>query len=601
LEEKPAVPSLLTQMLTLLSRAERRHTAVLTGMIVGMAVVEVAGVASIMPFMAVLGNPEMVDTNRLLAWAYARGGFADTDAFLLALGLLVMGALVFSTMFSALTTWRLLRFVHMREHSISRRLFRQYLGQPYPFFFSRNSTDLAKNLFTEVALVINGVFVPAMNVLARGIVVVLVVALLIAADPALALSTAVAVGGAYGVIYAVARRQLARTGLERVRANEQRFRVASEAFGGIKEIKLLGNEKSYADHFGLPSCDYARYQSTNHILAQVPRYFLEAAAFGGLMAIALVLIRSGRDLGSTLPLLSLYAVAAYRLMPALNHIYGGLAKIRFNRASLDALHRDVVATVPPPPRPLPPPLPFRERLVLHGLGYRYPGTSEPALEEVDVEIPCGAMVGIVGPTGAGKSTLVDVILGLLTPTAGRITVDGTELTDANRPAWQRRIGYVPQQIFLADDTVARNIAFGVPAAELDPARVEAVARVAALDRFVEEELPDGYDTPVGEDGVRLSGGQRQRIGIARALYRDPAVLVLDEATSALDTVTEQRVMTGVHGLGGQKTVILIAHRLSTVRACDIIFILERGKVLAMGGFDELMQTSAQFTAMVEAG
>jgi ABC-type multidrug transport system fused ATPase/permease subunit len=305
-------------------------------------------------------------------------------------------------------------------------------------------------------------------------------------------------------------------------------------------------------------------------------------------------------LGGVLPVLGLYAFAGIRLFPAFQQIYSSMTAMRFSRPILDKLVDDMQrnrANAETPARSAAVPLRLAERLELEGMRYAYPKSERGALNGLDLAIDARTTVGIVGGTGAGKTTTVDVILGLLAPQAGELRVDGVPVTEANRRGWQNAIGYVPQAIFLTDDSVAANIAFGLPADEIDHAAVERAAKIAELHAFVMDELPEGYATQVGERGVRLSGGQRQRIGIARALYHDPDVLILDEATSALDNLTEKAVMDAVHNLGHAKTIILIAHRLSTVRDCDMIFMLERGRVVAQGSYDELLESSQKFRAM----
>jgi ABC-type multidrug transport system fused ATPase/permease subunit len=283
-------------------------------------------------------------------------------------------------------------------------------------------------------------------------------------------------------------------------------------------------------------------------------------------------------------------------------MYASLSTMRYTVAALDKLHADVMALPPEPSvagRTAPvTSLPVRADITLEHVTYRYPSAPQPALQDLSLRIPARQTVGLVGTTGSGKTTTVDLILGLLEPHAGALCVDGTPITAANRRAWQRSIGYVPQQIYLADDSVAANIAFGVPSDQIDRHAVERAARIANLHEFVTTQMPEGYETAVGERGVRLSGGQRQRIGIARALYHQPQVLILDEATSALDNLTEQAVMEAVYNLGREVTVILIAHRLSTVRAADRIFLLRGGQVAAQGTFEELVATDDAFRAMV---
>jgi ABC-type multidrug transport system fused ATPase/permease subunit len=430
-----------------------------------------------------------------------------------------------------------------------------------------------------------------------------IVGFLLSIDPVVALAAAATVGGLYFAIFAALRPRLLWLGEQIVAANRARFRIANEASGGLKELKLLGLEEGYVRRFTVPSRARARYQAQQRAMAELPRYALEAAAFTAMIGMVLVLmLRHGGDLTGAIPVLGTFAFAAMRLLPAVQQIYFGFASLRAGRASLDALHADYTSAMATLSRQALPVaatarLPLQEALEIDGLHYRYPGAERPALRGVSLCIPARTTIGLVGGTGAGKTTLVDVMLGLLEPGSGTIRVDGQQLDQSTMRAWQQNIGYVPQVIYLTDATVAENIAFGLPPEQIDMARVERAARIAALHDFVVTELPDSYATFVGERGVRLSGGQRQRIGIARALYHDPALLIFDEATSALDTLTEKAVMDAVQTIRHDKTVVLIAHRLTTVRHCDRIYLLERGRVADSGSYDELVASNETFRKM----
>ena len=586
----------LRKILALLSPGERRRGALVMVMVMIMAALETAGVASVMPFLAVLGNPGIIDTNPVLAFLYERLGFASTDAFLFALGGAAFVLVIFGALFRTVTLYAMHRFTQMRRHSVGERLLETYLRQPYAFFLDRHSGDLAKSILSEVDQLIDQVFRPGFEVLAYGVVLLAMITLLLIVDPVLALVIAGVIGGLYGVVFVVVRGVLGRIGIDRVNANRERFTAAGEALGGIKSIKLLGREQAYLSRFRGPSIRQAQHQATNRVLSDVPKYLIEAVGFGGVIALALVLMATRDGIGDVLPILGLYAFAGYRMLPAAQHVYRGMAKLRFGAAAVDTIHEDLerrtsLAEIPASaPRPLRP----RESIRLVEIDFRYPGTTAPALAGINLAIPAGSSVGIVGGTGAGKTTLVDVVLGLLQPTAGRLEVDGTPVTADNVRAWQQSLGYVPQDIFLTDTSIAENIALGVPPEQVDHDKVVECARMAQLDDFVTRELAHGYATEVGERGVRLSGGQRQRIGIARALYHDPDVLVFDEATSALDNRTEASVMEAIEALSGSRTIIMIAHRLTTVRHCDRVLLLDKGHIAADGTFDELTEQSEKF-------
>ncbi|MBZ0159613.1 MAG: ABC transporter ATP-binding protein/permease [bacterium] len=588
----------LKKILDLLTPNERRRAALLLVMVLVMALLDVIGVASIMPFMAVLANPHLIETNAILARIYAALGFSDAQAFLFSLGVMAFVALVVSLAFKAITTYAQLRFTLMREYSLGTRLIAGYLHQPYAWFLNRHSADLGKTVLLEVNQVIDGAMMPMMILVAQGAVALALLGLLLAVDPKLALIVGGVLGMAYGLIYRLISGFLSRIGSERLAANEGRFTVVSEAFGGIKEVKVAGLENAYVQRFAHPAEIYARHQASASVIGQLPRFALEAVAFGGMLLVVLYLMAGSGGLATALPIIGLYAFAGYRLMPALQQIYGSFTKLRYVGPSLNVLHADLVGFVPSVHADRETaPLVLARAITLNGITFAYPKALQPALKDLNLRIPARSSVGLVGVTGSGKTTTVDLILGLLEPDAGSLEVDGVPIDASNRRRWQRAIGYVPQQIYLADDTVAANIAFGLEPKQIDQAAVERAARIANLHDFVIYELPQGYATTVGERGVRLSGGQRQRIGIARALYHNPQVLILDEATSALDNLTEKAVMEAVHNLGHEITIILIAHRLTTVRECDRIYLLRRGRITAQGTYDELIEGNETFRAM----
>ncbi|MFO8090865.1 MAG: ABC transporter ATP-binding protein [Desulfatiglandaceae bacterium] len=608
LEPAAGVMSTYQKIFALLTLKERHRGYLILVMILVMAILDTIGVASIMPFMSVLGNPNVVETNRWLNMAYTKLGFADPKSFLFFLGLVVFFALVVSIAFKALTQYALLRFTHMRNYSLSCRLFQGYLGRPYTWFLNRHSADLGKSVLSEVQQVIANVLIPAMQLLAHGAVALFLITLLIAVDPILALIMAFILCGAYFLIYMTIRKYLSRIGTDRVAANKERFQVAQEALGGIKEVKIFGREAAFFSRFTGPARRFAKHQANSQVASQMPRYLLEIVAFGGILMIALYLFRSHEQFSRVLPLLAVYAFAGYRLIPALQNVYQQLTKLRFGLPALDILHRDLMDTRDNEPAAKDrdqPALAPQTGVTLNNLHFTYPGAQTPVLKGISLHIPINSAIGLVGATGSGKTTTVDIILGLLSPQSGQLLVDGKEIIEPQPSdlsprtlrAWQSALGYVPQQIYLSDDTVAANVAFGIPKKEIDMEAVIRAATIAELHRFVTRELPKGYETVVGDRGVRLSGGERQRVGIARALYHDPPVLVLDEATSSLDNVTEKYVIQAIKRMKGKRTIILIAHRLTTVRECDAIVLLDHGEIKAQGAYDDLVANNEQFRNM----
>ena len=579
----------------LLDRRERFLGMLVFGLMVLVALTDTLGVASIMPFIAVVANPDIIESNHYLAVIYHGIGFVSKESFLLYLGLTVFLVLIVSLALRAFSFWVQLRFSNMRNHALGYRLVAAYLGQPYHWFLNRHSADMAASVLQEVSQVVNGALFPAMQVITNILIVSFILSLLIAVDPFLAAMVVIVLGGAYGLIFLFVRHYLSRIGEEGRLANRARFHVVQEAFGGIKDVKIAGLEAIFLERFRGPSTRFAVNSTTSKIIAELPAFAMQGLVFGGMIMIILYLMSHHGGFQQALPVIALYAFGGYRLMPALQAIYGQLAQLRYTEPTLDNLHRDTQAlgSVEESNH-------AHERMGLESkfelcdVRYSYPNARRTTLQHMNLSISARTTVALVGSSGSGKTTVADLILGLLRPDAGCLKVDGQEITAANIRAWQRTLGYVPQHVYLTDETVAANIAFGLPGDKIDIAKVERAARIANLHEFVMTELPDGYNTTVGERGVRLSGGQRQRIGIARALYHDPEVIILDEATSALDNRTERAVMEAVHNLSHSKTVILIAHRLTTVQECDQIYVLERGRIVGCGTYDQLMANNETF-------
>lgn len=597
----------LQKLLSLFTHSERRQIYWLLLSILLMGIFETTGIASIMPFMAVIANPEVIPQNQMLSWAYNYFNFDSSNEFIFFIGIGVLSILLISNSFAAFTTWRLLRFVYVSGHHLSLRLFEKYLDHPYSFFLQHNTSDLGKNIITEVHRVVVGVMTPFMQMITRVIIALCILILLIAMDPLLALLIFLVCGGSYAVVFMISKKKLSLNGILSINAQGQRFKIISEGFGGIKDLKLMGREKEYLRRYVQPSLSFATCESTNQIISILPKYALEAIIFGGMLLVTLYLIEIKQNTTQILPMLGLYAFAGYRLMPSFNQIFQGLTHIRYHSAALDLIHDHIHSDLTAPEL-----LPFTEKRTSHladlpfskavqliDISFSYSNPGPKVIDKLNLHIKANTTIAFVGSTGSGKTTLIDLILGLLPPESGEIRIDGTMLDNHTMRSWQNSIGYVPQQIYIGDDTVTRNIAFGVPDEEIDIEFVQIAARLANIDTFITEQLAEGYATVLGERGIRLSGGQRQRIGIARALYNDPKVLILDEATSSLDGLTETVIMEAIHNLARQKTIILIAHRLTTVTECDAIHVLEGGKIIASGNYQQLLATCEQFRNMTK--
>ena len=585
----------------LLDKRERRNAWVVLSIIIIGALSSAVMVGSVMPFLAVLAEPSRIETTPVLVWAYDAFGFETTYGFFIGLGLASFAMIVLSSLIQIVRVWAVARFTMMRMHTISHSLLSSYLAQPYAFFLNRHSGEMAPRVLQESTQVVQLFLRPAAEFIAACLTTLAIITLLLWVEPVVATIAFAVFGGIYGVIYIGTRRFLKRLGQIQVEANRARFRMASESLTGIKDIKLLGREAAYLDRYTGPSIRMSRALTSVAVFSQVPQFALQAVALGGVILLCLALIDSagvaaGNALGAMLPVLGVFAFAGQRLMPELSKLYKSLAQIQTGSAAVDAVYEDLVLRKSTAVLPIEPisGLGLTQTLRLDAVSYSYPNSDQAGVGDVTLEIRAGEKIGVVGSTGAGKTTLADVILGLLEPDHGRLIADGQDVNEGKLRAWMQSVGYVPQDIFLTDASVAENIALGLPPEDFDYERIHKAARIARIDQFITDELPEGYQTHIGERGVRLSGGQRQRIGIARALYHDADLIVFDEATSALDNLTEAEVMGAIEALPGDKTVVMVAHRLSTVKRCDRIIVLDKGRLVGCDTWGALLAGNEAF-------
>lgn len=591
----------IKKIISIFTPRERRNGLIVLVFAMASAMFEVLGVASILPFLNVLANPEAIHDKKFLALIYDYFDFSSSYVFLQFLGFATFIVLLFSAVVRTASYYLLTRFVQMRRHAIGSRLLEAYLRAPYVFFLKKHSGEVSKTILSEIEFVIGSVLQPAIMIIANCFTLLAMLIFLLIVDPWVVLTLGSVIGGMYVILYRYLARYVGELGKQRATLNQIRFNSISEALGGIKEIKLMGRERSMLQRFLPSSYKTSANLTMGAVLAEIPRYAIEALAFGGILALSLILMirYGGHDsdtLDKVIPLMGVYAFAGYKMLPLIQAIYRCLSAYQFGSAAVEQVYQDcqMLNTLPPLQDANDKPLPLRSVIAFDNISYRYPGSETDSISNVSFTLRRGSLNGIVGPTAAGKSTLMDIFLGLLEPTAGSVRVDDTTLTTNNIRAWQNNIGFVPQDIFLIDSSIRENIAFGIPEAGIDDEKVKKAAQLAQIDGFISSDLPDGYLTAVGERGVRLSGGQKQRIGIARALYHDPDVIMLDEATSALDNVTEKMVMQAIQSLSGQKTVVLIAHRLSTVRHCDQVLVMHKGRLCGAGTYDELVESNEIF-------
>lgn len=558
----------LKKIWAILTPQEKRRSLTMMALVILMAFAETVGVISIMPFLSVLARPDIIQENPSFLWLFERLNLASNAEFITALGVASILLVIGSSAFKTVTLHLVNRFTFLLRHSISARLLSSYLHQPYEFFLKYNPNELSSNVLSEIDQLQNGLIKPLSQLVAQGAVVLAMLVLLLVYNPWIAISAALVVGLLYGLIFTLVRKRLGNTGKARQIANNERFKACNEALGGIKDVKITHSAYAYQQAFEQPSRDYSRHQANAETLSQSPLYMVEAVGYTGLIVLALILMKQTGDIGQVLPTLGLYGFAAYRLLPSVQIMYRGFAQLKFTSAALDAIHQHL--TLPKTQQKLASSrLAPNKEIRLQGVTFAYPtAPDKKVLEDFELVIPANTSVGIAGKSGAGKSTVMDILLGLLQPQTGTLSVDGIEVNASNLSDWQAAIGYVPQHIFLADTSIAENIAFGVPADKIDMQAVERAAKAAQIHDFITDELADGYSTQVGDRGIRLSGGQRQRIGIARALYRDPPVLFFDEATSALDNITEEAINATITSLSSNKTIVIIAHRKTSLKQCN---------------------------------
>lgn len=593
--------SKILKMLSMMTLGEKRRVALLACLAFVLAIFETAGVASIMPFIAVLASPEIINNSDVLNYLFNFFNFTSQREFLFFLGVLSFCALIFSLSLKVITSYSITRFTLLEEYRIATRLSKNYIHKPYSWHLENHSSGLAKNALSEVNNVVNGVLLNSLNLVVNSTLAILLVALLLLVHPTLAILTTSVLSLLFLISYHSLAPILDRLGARRTQANTLKFASLTETFGAVKEIKATGTEKEFLKKFEASSISFARAQSNAAALLIVPRYFIEAVAFGGaLLATVTLLLDHEQHFG--VEILAVYAFAGYKLLPALQAIYFSVAQIKYHLPALDVITLDNAGDMPEAEekKQITPVNRFDGNLEFKNVSFRYNTAAAITISDINFNIPAGQNVAFVGQSGSGKTTLVDMILGLLSPTSGKILSCNKPIAEITGPCYQIGIGYVSQNIFLLNDTIASNIAFGIAAEDIVQERLEAAALNADIHRFITRELPNQYQTVIGENGTRLSGGQKQRIGIARAIYNNPELLILDEATSALDSLTERRVLTKICAHRKGKTTIVITHRLSTIESFDYIFLLEDGTLADSGTYDELFDRSKIFRALALA-
>lgn len=566
-----------------------------------MGLLEVMGVASILPFMQLIANPNAIEQSTLLMSVYNTMGFANHSSMLIFFGVAIIVLIGITSIFSIYALWLQYKYSWDTAHGLSMRLLKSYLTKPYKYFLNKNTSEIQTYVISEVNSLIGGVLIPIIELVSRSMVSIFIFALLLMVDLKISLIMFGGLGGAYLVIYLSRQGFLRKIGKHRIDMNILRYKSLAEMLNGIKTVKVYGEQSFFYDRYEEASEEFCDVQPRYNLILAAPKYLLEFLAFGSILAITIYLFNTSGDIQSAIPRLSLYAVAGYRLLPALQKAFAAAAKYKHNNPILEKLHVDLTlglntkTNISSDKQRLP----FHEKVQLSDIAFSYDEADQMLIKNLNLSITKGETVAFIGSTGSGKTTLVDLIVGLHTPQQGALLIDDLPVDHKNIRNWQNNIAYVPQDVFLFDDSVIRNIILGNNGEEADMDLLKKVTKMADIYDFIKNEMPNGFETTIGERGVRLSGGQRQRLGLARALYRQPSVLILDEATSALDSITEKGIIESLSLLPDDMTTIIIAHRLSTVRHADFIYFLKDGKINAKGSYDSLLASNQVFKTMVE--
>jgi ABC-type multidrug transport system fused ATPase/permease subunit len=582
-DSPPSTLSLLRRIWGHLSRRRRRQLAVLLLVMLASGSAELVSLGAVLPFLAVLSNPVQLWEQPLIQGLALRVGYSQPQQLVLPATAAFALAAVLAALVRLLNLWLNGRLVAAIGSDLSCEAYLRTLYQPYQVHIQRNSSTLIAAITSNIAATVASLYVVLQIVSGFVVAAGLMIGLLLI-DWLVALSTAVLFGTAYGLVAITSRRQLQQNSLRITAAANQRVKALQEGMGAIRDVLLDGSQATYLDVYRRSDRPQRQLESTNLFLSAFPRYSIEAL---GLVAIAVIgglLVLQRSSGAAVIPTMGALALGAQRLLPALQQIYSGWANLNSWTASLASVI-ELLEQPLPQQHAVAKPMALQQSLRFQGVRFRYSPELPEVLQGLDLEISRGERIGLIGSTGSGKSTLVDLLMGLLPPSAGRLLVDGLDLHDPDQAqrlaAWRASVAHVPQSIYLADSSIAENIAFGVHRNRINLARVKQAAEQAQIAGFVESS-PEGYDLLVGERGIRLSGGQRQRIGIARALYKQASILVLDEATAALDNDTEQAVIDAIEGLSRELTIVMIAHRLSTVSRCDQVIRLQKGRITAQG-------------------
>ncbi|MGE5423092.1 MAG: ABC transporter ATP-binding protein [Ignavibacteriales bacterium] len=542
---------------------------------------DVIGVTAILPFINILNDPNVMDKYPILQQVYTGLHLTNYMQFIMVACTALLLIFLVKNVFLFFITYAQYRFIFNKQVALGTRLLKTYMDQPYTFHLARNTAELLRNINIGVPTVIGQIMINLFSFLSEALVIICILVILAVVDPLSTLSITVFIGGSTYLVYHKVKQQLDKYGKLKPVYDTEMIKWVNQGLGSIKETKVLGREEFFTNRYCQEGVKSAQASLLSQVASAFPRFFIETITVFGMLLIIAINIWQGKTLASIISILGLFTMAAFRMMPSMTRIFSAMSSMRFAIPVLEYIYDDVILERS-----------YKQKMnnqtagtefkdftdiTISDLSFRYPETDELVLKNIKMKIKRGTSIAVIGPSGAGKTTLIDILLGLLHPDKGDIKVGGKSIYQ-NLGAWQQQIGYIPQNIYLLDDTIRRNITLGVPDPQIDEDRVLYCIKVAQIDTFVND-LPEKLDTLVGELGVRLSGGQRQRIGIARAIYHDPAILVMDEATSALDNETERYVTDAIEQLGKEKTIIVIAHRLTTIEKCDVRYTIEDGQIV----------------------
>jgi ABC-type multidrug transport system fused ATPase/permease subunit len=596
---------IIRRLFNIMSKESKKSFRFLLLLTIVSAMVETFGIAFVFPFIAVLSTPDYIQHSHLFFAIYTHFGFKSTHQFLLVTGVSLLCTVLLGNILIAYSNYCLYRFSYREEHILASALLKKYLLKPYTFFLSENMSILLKNITDEIRNIVQGIVISTLKIGTNAVVLVVMLTFLTIYNALLTAILVTSIASLYIIFTCVFKKFITRQSKEAKAANALKYKYANEALHAIQDIKLTHTYDFILKQFEKPAVVYATGKSASEVLATTPRYFLDVILFGGILFyIIIMLLDKTTNLAQVVPTLAMFGYAGVRMMPAISLMYHSYSAIQFAKPSFNALAETLSEAVfengsHTIQSGSTSPITFHEKLAFNNVSFHYNNAKAAAVNHLSFEISAYSTIGFVGKTGAGKTTIINLILGLLSPTSGSITLDGNALNEKNLPAWQSTIGYVPQSIYLLDDSIAKNIAFGLEETEINWAWLEAVAKQAELHDFITQELPDKYQTHVGDKGIRLSGGQKQRLGIARALYRKPKFLVLDEATSALDNTTEKKVLDNIHAISDKITTVMIAHRLTTLKACDTIFVLTPEGINDSGTYEALSEKNDIFKTFLQ--